>query len=179
MGKKSKNRVEEDPPADHYNSWLVNMIDENLLDHSKILELGSGNGADLKKLSNNYQVTGSDISVKNIQKIKKQYPELEMRLVDVREMNIEGKFDCIYSNKVLSHLTKEELMKSLNLQAELLNDEGIILMTLNYGEYREEYFEEDGLLNSYYNEFNISPLIPDSLRIDLIDSYSEDKKRIH
>lgn len=173
MHENSKN-IEEEPLIEEYNHRIVNLLDEYLLDHSTILELGSGNGADLAKLSKNYQVIGSDISKENIQKINEKYPELEMRLIDVREMDIDGKFDCIYSNKVFSHLTKEELADALELKAEHLNDEGMILMTLNYGDYREEY--DEGLLNSYYTEFDISQLVPESLRIDLIDSYTEEEK---
>lgn len=172
----NSNNIEEEPLIEEYNHRIVNLLDEYLLDHSTILELGSGNGADLAKLSKNYQVIGLDISKENIQKINEKYPELEMRLIDVREMDIDGKFDCIYSNKLLSYLTKEELTKVLEMKANHLNDEGMILMTLNYGDYREEQDQENNLINSYYTEFDISQLVPESLRIDLIDSYAEEEK---
>ena len=176
MNNEFEEKHDEELIDEHYNSRLVNVLDENLLDYSKILELGSGTGADLVKLSKNYDVTGSDISPAIVRDIKERYPEIKVRVLDVREMNIEGKFDCIYSNKVLSHLTKAELENSLIKQAQHLDEDGMILMTLNYGEYREEYLEEDGLLHSYYTESDISNLLPDSLRIDLLDPYSEEKK---
>lgn len=176
MNNQFENEQDDEEIEERYNSRLINMLDEYLLDQSKILELGSGTGADLVKLSKHYQVTGSDISPAFVEDIKEKYPEIEMILLDVRKMNIKGSYDCIYSNKVLSHLTKEELELSLTKQAEHLNDDGMILMTLNYGKYKEIRIEEDGLLFTYYNEMDISNLVPESLRIDLIDSYSEDER---
>lgn len=160
---------------DQHRNRLVNKLNEYLLDHSTILELGSGEGTDLLKLSRNYQVTGSDISPVFVEKFKEKHPEIDMKILDARIMNIEDKYDCIYSNKVLSHLTEEELVYSLTKQEEHLKDDGIIFMTLTYGAYREEEIE-DGLVLAYYNETKIGNLVPETLRIEIMETYYDKEK---
>lgn len=167
---KKKNRMKE-----NYNRKLVNTLDEYLLDYSKILELGSGDGADLAKLSKNYRVVGSDLSQKNVQAIRQKHPEIHVKLLDIHEMKIEEDYDCIYSDKVLTHLSKEELRESIKKQGKHLKDDGIILMTLNYGEYRQEE-DQDGSLSVYYSEYDIHDLVPKTLQIDLIDTYIDQNK---
>lgn len=168
--KRKKGKVKE-----NYNRKLINTLDEYLLDYSKILELGSGDGANLAKLSKNYRVVGSDLSRKNVQAIRQRHPEIHVKLLDIHEMKIEEDYDCIYSDKVLTHLTKEELKESIKKQGEHLKDEGIILMTLNYGEYCQEE-GQDGYLSVYYTEYDIHDLVPKTLQIDLIDSYIDENK---
>ncbi len=165
---------EEDEIEEHYNTRMVNLVDEYLLDRSAILELGSRTAADLLKLSKNYEVTGSDSSKTVINRIQEAHPDLEVKKLDLHALAIKGTYDCIYSDKVLSELSKEELIHALNNQVEHLYEDGIILMSLHYGEGQAEI---DGKVINCYTETTIGQLIPDSLRIVLIDSYSQDSRK--
>jgi trans-aconitate methyltransferase len=78
-----------------------------------ILELGMGPGKDLDILKKYYKATGSDISLFFIERYKKQYPNADVLQLDARSLRLNRRFDCIYSNKVLIHLTKKECHKSL------------------------------------------------------------------
>ncbi len=64
-------------------------------------------------------------------------------------MDVDRQFDCIYSNKVLHHLTREELIQSLHRQASVLNQNGILLHSFWPGEGEEEM---SGLRFTYYTE---------------------------
>ena len=63
---------------------------------------------------------------------------------------------------------------ALNNQVEHLHEDGIILMSLHYGEGQAEI---DGQVIQRYTETSIGQIIPDSLRIVLIDSYSQEAKK--
>lgn len=156
------------------NRQVLAMVKKYLPAQSSLLEIGSGTGADLVQLAEDYQVTGSDHSPLFVEAFKMQYPAIKMIQLDARTLKITETFDCIYSNKVLYHLPKSDFIKSLSKQAALLNEEGIIFMTLWYGEYREEQIPEEGLIFSYYTKTDIKKIIPESLEIKEMERYTED-----
>lgn len=156
------------------NKEVLGMIKKRLPVQSSLLELGSGTGADLVQLAKDYQVIGSDFSPLFVEAFKTKHPEIEMIHLDARTLKITETFDCIYSNKVLYHLSKNDFKKSISKQAELLNEEGIIFMTLWYGEYREERMPEEELIFSYYTEVDIEHIIPESLEIKVMERYTEE-----
>ena len=55
----------------------VNRVREYLPDHSALLELGMGPGADLLALSKYYEVTGSDFSPIFLDDFRSAHPELK------------------------------------------------------------------------------------------------------
>ena len=79
---------------------LIEKLKVFLPKHSSILKLGSGPGVDLKILSENYHVTGLD------------YSQIFL--------------DYIYSNKVLQHLTDDELLEPINRQSTIINNDRLI-----------------------------------------------------
>ena len=81
-------------------------------------------------------------------------------------------FDCIYSNKVLQHLTVDEHIESINAQARVLNSEGIILHTFWHGQGEVDY---DGLRFQYYDESKIESLYKKDYEILTICRYTEDE----
>ena len=150
---------------------IVKRVREYLPDHSTLLELGMGPGTDLLALSKYYEVTGSDFSPIFLDDFRSAHPEIEVLEVDAANFSLARKFDCIYSNKVLYHLSVTDFQKALRLQAKHLNDGGILVMTLWYGAYREEFYE--GLRFVYYTEQEIRKLVPDELKIETIELYTE------
>lgn len=139
---------------------------------SSLLEIGMGPGKDLITLSSHYNVTGSDNSAVFVDRFRKEYPETPIPVLqlDARTLEINQKFDCIYSNKVLMHLEPKEMITSLKRQSELLKSGGILFMTLWYGDTREEF---DGLQFNYYNEESVKKIVPKELSIREIKKYSE------
>ncbi len=154
------------------NSYVISQVKQILPEGSTLLELGMGTGLDLISLSLNYKVLGSDSSKLFVDDFKKK-SNLSVCVLDAKTVDISKKFDCIYSNKVLQHLSKEDFIISLQNQSAHLKKNGILFFTLWKGEPREE-FEFDGQLRFvYYDKKTIEKLIPDTLDILNIKYYQE------
>ena len=160
--------------ADGYDGReLIELLKKYLKKGSSVLELGMGPGKDFDILSENFQVTGSDSSSVFLNLNKKRNKAADLILLDAVKMNIDRKFDCIYSNKVLHHLSKDELKKSLIKQAEVLNNNGLLFFSLWYGD-KEESFS--GLRFVYYSEETILKMISSDFDVLEIQRYSEMEK---
>src|SRR5262245_28078538 len=66
----------------------------------RILDLGCGSGELTKKLAeSSADVTGIDSSAEMIEKAKKNFPELDPRVMDAQSLDIpDEKFDGVFSN---------------------------------------------------------------------------------
>ncbi len=161
--------------ADYDNSFIINEVKKAVPSGSLLLEVGMGTGADLLCLAQHYNVTGSDSSPLFVDDFK-QKSNLDVCVLDAVTMDIDKKFDCIFSNKVLQHLSKAEFLASLKNQSLHLNNNGILFFTLWHGEPREE-FEFDGALRFvYYDASSIKSLVPKGLKLEQIILYPEFEK---
>lgn len=156
------------------NSTIIRMVKEVLPVNSTILELGMGTGKDLLEFAKDYKVVGSDASEIFISDFRNAYPDFDIYKINAADFCIDRKFDCIYSNKVLCHLSAAELKQSLKLQAQHLNDKGIVFMTMWYGTYKEKVYGE-GLRFTYYTEADIIKTIPANLSVEKMLRYTEEE----
>lgn len=152
-------------------------IYQTLLAHlpksSSLLELGSGGGLDIEHLHRYYNVTGSDLSDEFLKICKEKYPKLPFLKVDALTLEVDEVFDCIYSNKVLHHLTEDALKTSLNQQMKVLKPKGIIAHSFWLG---EENQTMNGLLFTYYNEKHLLDMISESFEVLTTLKYEEFEK---
>ena len=88
-------------------------VDSSQLKDSSLLELGSGPGTDWRLLNEHFNVTGSDNSAEFIKHLKNENQKGEFVQLDATTFDIEKRFDGIYSNKVMHHLTDHEFKKSI------------------------------------------------------------------
>jgi predicted SAM-dependent methyltransferase len=79
--------------------------------------------------------------------------------LDAKTLDTERTFDCIFSNKVLFHLPRQELRESFARQHEVLNNKGLLLHSLWHGNGEDEY---SGLRLFYYTEQDIADLLGES-----------------
>jgi len=154
-------------------SNLYEILKKNLDVGKSVLELGSGPGFDLPFLMKHFQVTGSDLSNEFISRCKKQFPEIEFLKLDVKDIAVEKKYNCIYSNKVLHHLTEDELSLSLAQQVKVLTKDGIIAHSFWLG---EESQQMHGLLFTYYREKRLLNIISEYYSIISTMRYQEIEK---
>ena len=105
---------------------LIEELQKHLPRGSSVLELGMGPGIDLTLLKKYYQVTGSDYSEIFINRYRNQHPDSDLIVLNAITLNTDRKFNGLYSNKVLIHLTREGLKQSIKRQAAILESEGII-----------------------------------------------------
>lgn len=149
---------------------LISILEGILPPSTTVLELGMGPGKDLDILSENYKVTGSDLSKVFIDLYRKKNPGADLLLLDAVTLKTQRKFDCIYSNKVLQHISKDDLKVSFQRQWEILNDNGILFHTFWKGD-REEMMND--LLFVYHTVDGLKELIGDRFQVIRSEIYTE------
>lgn len=149
---------------------LIDVLKNYLPDESTVLELGIGPGKDLLLLSEHYQITGSDYSPKFVERFQKAHPTIEVFQLDAVTMQTDKTFDGIYSNKVLYHLSPDDLKQSLENQAKVLRANGIAIHSFWYG---DEDYEQHGLRFVYHTEESLKQLISDDYDLMEIKRYTE------
>jgi len=149
---------------------LISKLDPYLEEGSALLELGMGPGNDLEILNKKYKATGTDKYAHFINIYKGNNPDADVMVMDALTLDTQRTFDCIYSNKVLMHLTKEELDKSIKKQWSLLNENGILFHSFWKG---DEGSNEGGMFNQYYLENELAKMFCKGFELVLIESYKE------
>lgn len=145
---------------------LIETLRAHLPHGASVLEIGMGPGMDLKILKKYFQVTGSDNSRFFLDRYRNSDPDTDLLYLDAVELDTKRMFDCIYSNKVLHHLTNEELTKSLHRQKAILSSAGLVMHSFWRGTGVEEhhglkfvYQTEDSLRSMFGNVLNISDIV--------------------
>lgn len=138
--------------------------------NSSLLEIGMGPGSDYQLLQQNYHVTGSDYSALFVNRFKRLHPEADVLVLDAITLDTNQKYQGLYSNKVLIHLTREQLKQSIQRQIEILHPEGIICHSFWHGD-KEEHF--DGLLFTCYTKEQLKTLFQKDFHILKMEKYQE------
>lgn len=154
-------------------SELINVLKTYLPKDSSILELGMGPGNDLDILRKSFKVTGSDNSQVFLDFYKQRRKNADLLLLDAVEINTKRKFDCIYSNKVLHHLKKDELKKSFVNQKKNLKRKELLFHTFWYGSKKEIF---NCLRFTYYNELELVKMFSNDYELLELKRYKELKK---
>jgi ubiquinone/menaquinone biosynthesis C-methylase UbiE len=152
---------------------LIDQLRMHLPSHSKVLELGSGPGSDWEILSKMYQVTGSDFSAQFLHHLTLKFPTGRFLELNASTLDVDESFDSIYSNKVLHHLSIEELKSSIVRQSRILHAGGIVCHSFWRGNGSETY---NGLLVNYQNEQSLRILFHDGFTILSMQKYAEFEK---
>lgn len=157
--------------AEPYNGQiLIDRLEEHLQPGSSVLELGMGPGKDMDILEKKYKVTGSEISKVFLDLYREKNPEADLLLLDAGKPETNRKFDCIYSNKVLHHLSVDELSYSLDRQHEILNPGGLVMHSFWEGD-RVEVLS--GLAFVYYPPEKLTDIFSEYFEIIETETYSE------
>lgn len=149
--------------ADGYDGKaLIDSLWRFLPDGSTVLEIGMGPGKDLDILREKYVVTGSDSSDVFLDSYRKTHKGADLLNLDAVTLNTNRRFQCVYSNKVLHHLTTRDMEKSFQRQLEILEKNGVALHSLWHGDGEEEI---EGLRFVYYSIEGIQKLVPKGFKI--------------
>lgn len=125
--------------ADGYDGReLIAVLSEHLPKGATVLEIGMGPGTDLDILGQQYRATGSDNSSFFVDLYRQSRPNADVLILDAVTLKTDRTFDCIYSNKVLHHLSEGDLPRSLERQSHRLNDGGYVLHSFWTGSGEEE-----------------------------------------
>ena len=161
--------------ADGYDGEeLIKILQKYLPANSTVLELGIGPGKDMDILKKSYKVTGSDYSQIFLEKYKKNNQDADLINLDAITLQTDRKFDCIYSNKVLHHLSREDLVKSFQRQKEILNPNGIVFHSFWKGNKTENI---EGLLFTYYEIEDLRKITESNFDELISQTYTELEKK--
>jgi cyclopropane fatty-acyl-phospholipid synthase-like methyltransferase len=149
---------------------LIEKLKQYLPKNSSLLEIGSGPGLDWKLLNKYFEVIGSDNSKEFLNHLKASNPNGLFLSLDAGSLDTDKRFNGIYSNKVLHHLTNEELTKSIERQHSILNSDGIICHSFWRGEGSEIF---KGLFVNYHEKQNLKTLFKAHFEILYLDFYNE------
>lgn len=160
--------------ADGYDGALVvDKLYRHLSSQSNLLELGSGPGKDLALLKPLYNVTGSDFSPLFLSKIAKEQPEIPLLELNAVDIQTDLRFHCIYSNKVLHHLSKDELKQSVANQLKRLEPGGLVCHSFWKGEGEEFH---SGLRFQKYTAPEIIKMFAPEFEVIEMVTYTEMEK---
>lgn len=149
---------------------IIKKLEDYLPKRCKILELGSGPGTDWRILNDKYEVVGSDFSEEFLKHLKKENNEGRFIELNASTLKTDEKFGAIYSNKVLQHLTEDEIKQSFDRQIQLLPENGWICHSFWKGEGTEIF---KGMYVKYHTKDSISKLCADKFEIILLEAYAE------
>ena len=152
---------------------LIKILKKYLPKNSTVLEIGMGPGRDFNILKKIYNATGSDRSKTFLDNYKKQNKRANLLQLDAVTLRTAKRFDGIYTNKVLQHITKRDLKKSIKRQKEILNPGGIAFHSFWKGN-KTEY--KRGLRFVYYEKSELKKLIGKNFDILEIKVFTEIEK---
>jgi trans-aconitate methyltransferase len=90
-----------------YGEDVLELLD--VADNSLVIDLGCGNGALTKKLSEKgYRVIGIDASKEMIDIAKNKHPDLDISYGDAVTFNLEEKADAVFSNAVFHWIDNQD-----------------------------------------------------------------------
>lgn len=156
--------------AEYNGEALYEVLAKHLKEEATLLELGCGPGNDIVNLREKYAVTGSDLSDEFLQRCRHRFADLPFLKLDAVSIKTGQTFDCIFSNKVLHHLTVEALEKSLQRQKEVLKPNGIFAHTFWIG---DKEFTMEGMLFLFHNREKLLRLIAEKFTILETYDYQE------
>lgn len=157
--------------ADGYDGrTLIDIMSKHVPEGASVLELGMGPGTDVDLLARRYRVTGSDNSSFFLDRYRQINPSADLLELDAVSLETDRQFDCIYSNKVLHHLSAKDLSSSLHRQAALLGPGGYVMHSFWRGDGSEEKF---GLSFHYHSEASIRYVFENHFEVVKLATYEE------
>lgn len=120
-----------------------------------------------------YQVTGSDFSPIFLDLLRGKFPNVELIELNAITLDTNKVFDGIFTNKVLHHLTDEELKTSIINQNRILDNHGVICHSFWKGNDTEN---TQGLLFNRHTNEEIVEFFSEFFEIILLEIYTEMKE---
>lgn len=119
---------------------FLNLVNKN----GRILDVGCGPGKDSHYIaSKGFEVVGVDLSEEMIKIAKKNFPRIDFRIMDMRELSFEpNSFDGIFVAFSFIHLPKKEVSGVLIKLYELLKGGGSIYIAVQEDESKEIFLTE-------------------------------------
>ncbi len=157
----------------HDGGELVDVLRRWLPEGATLLELGMGPGKDFELLAQHYRATGSDFSSAFVERYREKDPSADLLLLDALTIETDRHFDGIYSNKVLVHMSSDDLRASFARQHACLNDGGVMMHSFWYGDTEAEF---GALTLRRRNEHDLAELVEPHFEILELERHAKMKE---
>lgn len=128
---------------------------------SKILDLGCGTGRLL-----NFATHGLDFSAGMLKVAQEKFPEKLLKVGEISNMQIEEKFDCVFSFHVIMHQTKSETQLFLKECNNKLDEKGVLIFDYSTkSRSKAENGENNWHAKNTFSDLEISDLVKSDWKI--------------
>ncbi|MGP1352902.1 MAG: class I SAM-dependent DNA methyltransferase [Parasphingopyxis sp.] len=127
---------DKDRPRSLYEKPWLDQFAAAVGGSGRLLDLGCGAGEPIAAyfIEAGFTLVGVDYSDAMIALARRRYPQAEWLVRDMRQLDLPGRFDGIYSWDGLFHLSVAEQRAALPDLADRIGDGGAILLTVGTGE---------------------------------------------
>lgn len=154
------NKIAEDFFKDHLkDDWWIegtNRLISFLPKGASVLDVGCGQGLKANYLKTcGFKVLGVDFSEKMIEIGKREFPDVEFRLLNVYELDtLKKKFDCVFAQAVLLHIPKKRVGEVLEKFRRRLKPGGLLYVAVKeLKDGAEEKIEKESDYGYEYERF--------------------------
>jgi cyclopropane fatty-acyl-phospholipid synthase-like methyltransferase len=130
---------------------LVKYLASEVPSKGKVLDFGCGPGIYMKMLSEDYTLSGVDISEGMLQAASKLLPDNKFYLGNFLSINFDEKYHAIYSISVLEYIPVSKIDAFFKKCADLLNDGGLLFIQYPHALNKSDLYYPDR------NYINYSP----------------------
>lgn len=148
-----ENVYKNNKTIEKYDGFLDKYLPYFKKENFKILDLGSGNGADsLYLLASGYEVTSLDYSTEALKELKEANPKaniIEHDLLNPLPFENEN-FDVVIADLSLHYFDKENTLKILDNIKDILKKEGILIARVNSIKELDESKPKEKIEENFY-----------------------------
>ena len=163
---------------------LFQRLFKNIPENGDILDLGCGTGEpfDHYMVEKGFNVTGVDLVEKHVHAARERVPDAEFMQGDFFDLDPEvEKFDAVVSFYAVFHLPREKHRDLFEHMNSLLNEEGMLLITVG-GDEMDRYVEEDWngseMVWSSYSQEKSKELVEEA-GFEIKETYEEESDEEH
>ncbi|CAG37491.1 class I SAM-dependent methyltransferase [Desulfotalea psychrophila] len=144
----------------------IKLFQENFLtENSSILDLGCGPGNNanfLLKADRGYQIEGVDLSAQMIELAKKNAPDTNFRVQDIRTITSDKMYNAIIASFCIVHLADQETSSLIEKIAKMLKENGHLYLSFMEGKVaglESTSFSKEDIFFNYYERSELVKLL--------------------
>lgn len=139
-----------------------------------IIDVGAGSGRDIRYFLNcGFDVDGIDASIE-LCKLASEYTGVSVRCHTIQDWKPERKYNGIWANASLLHLSIEEIQSFIDRIPDMLHDKGVFYFSLKSG--IETGIDSDGRFFTDVSEKKVQHFIEKSTAITMVDMWKTEDK---
>jgi 2-polyprenyl-3-methyl-5-hydroxy-6-metoxy-1,4-benzoquinol methylase len=165
-----------------YKEKIQIFSDKYIYKYSEVLDIGCGPGNNAKLIydaDKTVEITGIDLSPEMIEIAKKNAPDSEFEVKDIRDITLDKQYDSIIASFCIVHLSDEETNELIKTISKILKKNGTLFLSFMEGKdagLETTSFSEDELFFNYYERSKMRKLLSDNLILTVemsSESYEE------